>query len=72
MLRAKKINSKNSRLYGNVYTGEEYHNITLLNLQSRLAEYPELAKREANTACYFEDATRGYVDNEGNFIAEAI
>ena len=66
--RAKRIISTNSRLLCNIYTGENYSDITWHKLQSRLDEYPELARHEANSACYFEDATQGHVDANGNFL----
>ena len=66
--RAKRIISTNSSLLCNIYTGDEYRNITWYNLQSRLNEYPELARHEANSSCYFQDATHGHVDANGYFL----
>lgn len=63
-LRAKLITSTNSRLLGNIYTGQEYSDITWCNLQDRLTEYPEIARHEANSDCYFEDATYWFIDVE--------
>lgn len=65
--RAKLITSQQSQSLGKVYTGTNYSDITWHQLQSRLDEYPELARHEANSACYFEDATQGHVDINGKF-----
>lgn len=56
--RAKLITSQQSQSLGKVYTGTNYSDITWHQLQSRLDEYPELARHESNSACYFEDATQ--------------